>query len=237
MKIAIIDDDIAILRNIRACAEKEITPKDEAEIFIYTRAEDFLQEVEQGHEFDILVSDIELGGMGGMELGRRIQKQKYRIYLVFLTAYSEYAAESYTLEAYQYILKDDMEKRLPMILRQLIDCVKREKRQFRMIGTPTSKEKVYYRDIIYIEKEKEKKYIRYTTVYGIRKERIPLKKLREELTSDEFILVDRGYIINVNHIACMNDNLIIMDNTEKLFVSRSSFKKVKGQINLYRGKL
>ncbi len=72
-----------------------------------------------------------------------------------------------------------------------------------LIGTPTAKERVYYRDIIYVEKEKGSKYICYITEYGIYKERITLKKLSEELTSDEFILVERGYIINVTHIASM----------------------------------
>lgn len=237
MNIAIIDDEAAILDNVRRCVENEITEKDEAELFTYTGAEEFLQVLEKGQEFDILVSDIELAGMSGMELGRRIQKQKLPIYLVYLTAYSEYAAESYTLEAYQYILKEDMEKRLPMILRQLIERVKREKKQFRMIGTPTSKEKIYYRDIIYIEKKKGSKYIQYTTIFSTYTERISLAKVNEELESDEFIMVERGYIINVNHIASMKDNIIRMDNDTEIIVNRANFKKVKEQINLYRGSL
>ncbi len=237
MNIAIIDDEAAILDNVRRCVENEITEKDEAELFTYTGAEEFLQVLEEGQEFDILVSDIELAGMSGMELGRWIQKQKLPIYLVYLTAHSEYAAESYTLEAYQYILKEDMEKRLPMILRQLIERVKREKKQFRMIGTPTSKEKIYYRDIIYIEKKKGSKYIQYTTIFSTYTERIALSKVNEELKSDEFIMVERGYIINVNHIASMKDNIIRMDNDTEIIVNRANFKKVKEQINLYRGSL
>lgn len=237
MNIAIIDDEAALLEHVRECVESEIQPEDEAELFTYTRAEDFLREVRQGEEFDILVSDIEMPEMGGLELGKQLQKEGFRIYLVFLTAYSEYAAESYTLEAYQYILRDDMEIRLPMILRQLIDRVKREKKQFRMIGTPANKERVYYRDILYIEKEKGTKYIRYTTVYGVYKERITLKNLIRELTSDEFILVERAYIINVNHIASMKDATIRMDNDTEIYVSRSNLKRVKEQISLYRGSL
>ena len=175
--------------------------------------------------------------MGGLELGKQIQEKDSGPYLVFLTAYLEYAAESYIIEAYQYILKEDMEKRLPPILRQLIDRVKKEKQQFRMIGTPTSKVRVYYRDMIYIEKEKGSKYICYITEHGIYKERIPLNQLSQELVSDEFILVERRYIINVSHIASMKDGMILMDNEAKIFVNRISFKKIKEQISLYRGNL
>ena len=237
MNIALIDDEAAILGNVRKCVENEIVPQDEVNLFTYTRAKDFLQAMEQGYEFDILVSDIDMPDMGGLELGKRIQEEGGGPYLVFLTAYLEYAAESYIIEAYQYILKEDMEKRLPPILRQLIDRVKKEKQQFRMIGTPTSKVRVYYRDMIYIEKEKGSKYICYITEYGIYKERIPLNQLSQELVSDEFISVERRYIINVSHIASMKDGMILMDNEAKIFVNRISFKKIKEQISLYRGNL
>ncbi len=169
MNIALIDDEIAILEDVRKCVENEILPQDEVNFFVYTRAKDFIQAIEQGDQFDILVSDIDMPDMGGLELGKRLHEEGGGPYLVFLTAYLEYAAESYIIEAYQYILKEDMEKRLPPILRQLIDRVKKEKQQFRMIGTPTSKVRVYYRDIIYIEKEKESKYICYITEHAIYK--------------------------------------------------------------------
>lgn len=237
MNIALIDDEAAILENVRKCVENEIVPQDEVNLSAYTRAEDFLQEMEQGYEFDILVSDIDMPDMGGLELGRRIHEEGGGPYLVFLTAYLEYAAESYIIEAYQYILKEDMEKRLPPILRQLIDRVKKEKKQFRMVGTPTSKVIVYYRDMLYMEKEKGSKYICYITEHGIYKERISLNQLSQELASDEFILVERGYIINVSHIASMKDGMVHMDNGARIFVNRISFKKIKEQISLYRGNL
>ncbi|MCI9154513.1 response regulator [Lachnospiraceae bacterium] len=145
MNIALIDDETTILESVRKCVENEVVPQDEVKLFTYTRAKDFLQEMEQGYKFDILVSDIDMPEMGGLELGKRIQEEGGGPYLVFLTAYLEYAAESYIIEAYQYILKEDMEKRLPPILRQLINRVKMEKQQFRMIGTPTSKVRVYYK--------------------------------------------------------------------------------------------
>lgn len=237
MNIALIDDETAILEDVRKCVENEILPQDEVNLFTYSRAEDFFQKMEQGYEFDILVSDIDMPDMGGLELGKRLHEEGGGPYVVFLTAYLEYAAESYIIEAYQYILKEDMEKRLPPILRQLIDRVKREKKQFRMIGTPTSKVRIYYRDMIYIEKEKGSKYICYITVHGIYKERISLKKLSKELVSDEFILIERGYIINVSHVASMKDAVVQMDNGARIFVNRISFKKIKEQISLYRGNL
>ena len=236
MDIAILDDEEVTLRDIRICVEKEIVTADEVNLFTYTSANEFLKETEAGHEFDILISDILMPEMNGLDMGRRLREQGIRTYLIYLTSYTEYAVDSYRVEAYQYILKEEMERRLPIILRQLINRVKKEKRQFRLIGTPTSKVAVYYRDIIYIEKENRHKYIQYITVGNIYRERITLAQLLRELDSEEFIMVERSCIININHIVSMQKT-ILMDNGKEIIVSRNYFKEVRERIHLYRGKM
>ena len=64
MNIALIDDETAILEDVRKCVENEILPQDEVNLFTYSRAEAFFQKMEQGYEFDILVSDIDMPDMG-----------------------------------------------------------------------------------------------------------------------------------------------------------------------------
>ena len=64
-----------------------------------------------------------------------------------------------------------------------------------------------------------------------------MKQLIVELVSDEFILVERGYIINVTHIASMKNGIIKMDNNTEILVNRTNFKKIQEQISLYRGNL
>ena len=237
IKIAIVDDEKNALDLIHTYVERELLPSDEAEIFTFTKADDLLERLEDGLEIDIVIADVEMPGMNGIELGRRINALQRSIYLIFITAYANYAAESYTIEAYQYILKNDMDKRFSMIFRRLMERVKREKRQYKMIGTPTNKETVYYRDIVYITKAKGAKYVRYITVNGEYTERISLNQAREELESREFLQIERGYIININHIAAIHGNCVYMDNGEQVVISRARLKKVREEINLYRGSL
>lgn len=42
--------------------------------------------------------------------------------------------------------------------------------------------------------------------------------------------IERGYIINVSHIASMKDGMVQMDNGARIFVNRISFKKIKGKV-------
>lgn len=236
MDIAILDDEEAILKDIKICVEKEVSTTDEVNLFTYTSVNEFLKETESGHEFDILISDILMPEMNGLDMGRRLREQGIRTYLIYLTSYTEYAVDSYRVEAYQYILKEEMERRLPRILRKLINLVKKEKLQFRLIGTPTNKVTIYYKDIIYIEKENRHKYIQYVTVHGTYRERITLAQLLKELNSEEFIMVERSCIININHIVSMQKT-ILMDNDKEIIVSRNYFKEVRERIHLYRGKM
>lgn len=237
IKVAIVDDEKNALNVIRIYVEKELLPSDETEIFTFTKAEDLLKRLEERLEIDIVIADVEMPGMNGIELGKRINALHRAIYLVFITAYTNYAAESYMLEAYQYILKSDMERRFSNIFRRLLERVKLEKKRYRMIGTPTSKEMVYYRDIIYITKLKGAKYVRYITRNGEYTERISLSQAMEELNSREFLQIERGYIININHITGVQGTYVYMDNGERVVISRAKLKKVKEAINLYRGSL
>lgn len=234
-KIALLDDDINILNMIKTKIES--LWGDSNEISVFDKPNAFLETVKSGLKYDVLVTDIEMPGISGIEVGKQYLELQPDVYLIFLTSHSHYAAESYTIDAYQYILKDDIEKRLPTVLNKLFKEIKVSNSTYRMIGTPTSKETVLYRNIIYIYKEKGSKYVNYVTTNGTYKERITINQLLTELASEEFVLVERSYIININHISNMLKTTIYMDNGEQIAVSRAHFKNVKEKINIYRGNL
>lgn len=233
--VALLDDDNNFLKIVREKIELELRNSDK--ITIFSDSEKFLAEVKNGTSFDVLISDIEMPKINGIQLGKLCNDLCPDMYLIFLTSFEQYAVESYMVNAYQYIMKRDIETRLPVILRKLLGQIRKEQNKYRMIGTPTNKETVYYRNIIYIFKDKGSKYVNYVTSNEVYKERITISQVLEELESEEFILVERGYIININHIASMSKNNIYMDNGDKIVSSRAHFKNVKEQINIYRGRM
>ena len=235
IKIVIIDDEENILNIVENIVKKAMENK--IEIYTYLSVKKFWTDFEEKMDFDIVISDVEMPEIGGIELGKRIKWKKSDIYLIYLTSYSMYAVQSYEIEAYQYILKENMQYRLPIVLSSLINKFEKDKDKFRFIGSPMNKEKIYYKEIIYMCKEKTSKYVRFVTTRGIYKERITLTQIIKELGSAEFLLTERGYVVNVNHLDGIKENLITMDNGEQIIISRSNLKRVKEQINLYRGRL
>lgn len=241
VKIAVIDDKKEMLDEVCLLLQKTVAAQKDVAICPFESAEDFLDSldsVEEDAEYNLLFSDIDLEGISGLELGRIVKKKCPRMYLVYLTSYSEYAAESYLVEAYQYILKQDMEDRIPGIVNYLIKRIRKETKTYIWIGPETKNQKICCEDIIYINKPKSEKYLRIHTIKGEYKERAAIKEIMERLNKEEFILVDRSNIINMRHIVRADNDVIYLENDVKVLVSRARFTNVREQIcNYLRGKM
>lgn len=102
-----------------------------------------------------------------------------------------------------------------------------------MIGTIGDMKKIYYQNIIYISKEKGAKYIQYVTNEGIYKERITLEQVYKELKSNLFVMVERGYIVNMKHICRVSGNMVFLDNGVQIGISRNRLPEVRKRISEY----
>lgn len=126
-----------------------------------------------------------------------------------------------------------MEKRLPNAIRDAIQLIALEDGKFFTIQTKNRLEKIPYKEIYYIEREGKNVII--TTVAGVSRVRKSLQQVYEELSSEEFIFIDRGYIVNIIHIMQLKDSMAVLKSGTVLPVSRSHLQKVKEQINAYWG--
>lgn len=195
-------------------------------------AEEFLTNVDI-NKANIILCDIEMPGMNGIELGRFVKKDNPDVHLVYLTAYPEYAAESYTVNADQYILKNDMEKRLGEILSQLIKKIRDDQEQYVMIESNYVMYKIYFNQILYITKDKNTKYITIKTKDQEIKKRSSLEAFLQLVNPKQFVVIDRGMAININHIVKMNKNTVYLDNGEEKHVGRLRVGEVKDAINTF----
>lgn len=230
IKIATIEDEENIRQEIVRYIKKGIGSIEGVEVDVYESAEHYLL---VGGRYDLVISDIELPGISGLELGKRIKENNPDVYLVFLTSHSEFASESYIIEAYQYILKKDIEERFSPLIERVVHEIKKGYEEYRWVGTNQRKIKIYYKDIVCIQKIKGSKYAEYITENGKYMERLSMNQILEQIHSNDFILVDRGHAVNVNHIVRVWGNVIQMDNGEEITVSRVQSSQVKEKITAY----
>ena len=234
IEIAIVDDEKELREKAEACVAVLTEGEEGIRVQRFSSGNMFLEKLlNEEYEVDILLCDIEMPDMDGIEVGRRARKLCPQMYLIYLTGHAEYAAESYRICAYQYIMKDDMDKRLPEMLREILQRLKKRKSQYKIFSDGEKLEKVYYRDIISICKEKGQKYIRYTTVKREYRERTTIDVVQNELQSTEFMLIERGVIVNMYHVERICGNVIYLDNGVDYTVSMSRLRKVKEQMTMY----
>jgi len=148
IKIATIEDEENIRQEIVRYIKKGIGSIEGVEVDVYESAERYLL---VGGRYDLVISDIELPGISGLELGKRIKENNPDVYLVFLTSHSEFASESYIIEAYQYILKKDIEERLSPLIERVVHEIKKGYEEYRWVGTNQRKLK-YTIKILYVFK-------------------------------------------------------------------------------------
>ena len=164
------------------------------------------------NKVDFIFLDINMPRLSGMELAVLLPKETK---IVFTTAYSEYAAESYTFQTIDYLLK-------PITLNRFLSSTQKIEAHFNNRQTAdiplSAPEKEYFfvksgktlskirmEDILYFEGEKE--YVRLVTTA----ERIliyrRLKDIQEQLPLP-FIRVHNSYIVNTRQISKIQDNHI-----------------------------
>ncbi len=74
-------------------------------------------------DYQVLFLDISMPGMSGLELGAVIQEMPKRPYIIFVTAYDEYAVSAFEVDAVGYILKPIEQKRLEKAIDKVIKLI------------------------------------------------------------------------------------------------------------------
>ena len=100
-----------------------------------------------------------------------------------------------------------------------LDVYKRQ--EYYIIDKGGIREKVFYKEILYIYKEKKNAV--FVTDDGISTVRSSLNRVMDELHHDGFVYINKGIIINISRIQRMKGLEIMLDNKEQLCI-RDSWK-------------
>lgn len=163
-------------------------------------------------KIDLVFMDINLPGIGGMELTRLLSIQN----VIFTTAYSGFAAESYEANAVDYLVKPFtferfykavMKAKQLMEFRQSPSPVKEFAQDILFLKTGKKIIAVSYADILYIEGSKE--YATLKTVSGNHLAYKRMKELESKLPGN-FVRVHNSFIVNLATISKIEDNHIFI---------------------------
>lgn len=235
LRIAICDDESQYVENHAKVIERVMKECGSVgELSKYTHSDNLLYDITEDQFFyDLILLDVEMPEYTGMELAAKIKPYLPNVKIIFITSHIEYAIDAFELSVFRYVPKNDMEKRLPIAIRDAVKLIELESGKVYTIQTNTRLEKIPYKEIYYIERDG--KNARIVTQSGESKVRKSLQQVYDELASEEFIFVERGCIVNMIHIVQIKDGMAILKNGDNCAISRSHLQPVKEQINAYWG--
>ena len=235
LRIAVCDDEKALTESNKAILEAVLKELGVAgEITTYNDSRNLLYDItEDNFHYDLLLSDIEMPEISGMELAEKIKPFLPDIRIIFITSHIEYAIDAFELSIFRYVPKSDTEKRLPAAIKDAVSLINLEADKNYTIQVKGRFEKIPFRDILFIERDGKNAAI--NTADGVSKVRKSLQAVFDELNSEEFIFIDRGYIVNLIHIMQVKNNTAVLKDGTVLPISRSHLQTVKEQINSYWG--
>ncbi|MDL2282676.1 LytTR family DNA-binding domain-containing protein [Parabacteroides sp. OttesenSCG-928-G06] len=171
-------------------------------------ASEFMKE----HPVDLIFLDVQMPHINGLEFARSIARNTL---IIFTTAYTEYALDSYEVEAIDYLIKPIKFERFQKAVAKAISyhsLLNTEEKEnvgdieadFILVKSERKYHKVCFSDIYFIEGLKD--YV----IIHIEKERIitkmNLKNIHEKLPGKQFFRINKSYIVNLQHIDSFDNN-------------------------------
>ena len=218
IKVAICDDDDRQIKTLK----KMLTEWNSCTIISeYNSAEQFIFNYPDV-SCDLLLLDIEMGDMNGMELAKELRAKGDMLPIIFITGFSQYIGDGYDVEALHYLMKPvDKEK-----LFQVLDRYSCRHRSDSRVILPIGNESVLVAsdDIVYLEAFGKKTQV--TLNDG--KEIFCTCGLSEssEKLGQGFVSCHRSYVVNIGAIRKISRTEITMDSGKKIPISRRSYDSV-----------
>lgn len=142
LKCLLLDDELPGLTYLKMLCEQipevEIVKAFNDPLLLLKEASDL--------KFDLCILDIEMPGMNGLDVARALKGKP----VIFTTAYKEYAAESYDLDAIDYIRKPIQKERLEKALQKACEVLIKpsEEKQFAQFNTNKGKMLLFFKDVM-----------------------------------------------------------------------------------------
>lgn len=133
IKIAFCDDDLSTLNELNILLNQyRVERNRDIEYAAFQSPLELLADIEKGMRFDVLFLDVIMPGENGISAAKEIRQYDNEIKIIFLTSSSEFAVQSYTVNAYFYQLKPIWAESFFRLMDSVIDDCKKSQ-QFSLI--------------------------------------------------------------------------------------------------------
>lgn len=209
MNILICDDISDEAAKLESVIEK--SGFDVSSILLFN-GDDVLYFMESGAKIDLCFLDILMPNMTGIELASRLRYMGYNGDIVFLTTSNEYAAESYRVDAFSYLLKPPNPNCVVDILRKAMEAKLAKDTLGILVVTRSMSRFVLFHELYYAEAMLHKVIFHLTDGSALEATMTFNELIPKLLKDSRFNWCHRSFIVNMDYIkAVVQYDFILSD--------------------------
>lgn len=225
MKIAVCDDEKVFIEKIYRC----LWEQNDCSVECFDSPLTVLQKYREGERYDVLLLDILMEPLNGIELAKKIREYDKKIIIVFLTVTLEYAPAGYEVNAFRYLLKPVAEEKIVSTIKEIREKIRAS--YTIQVRTPECSMIVHAEELHYVEADNKESILYYMDdAITVRRS---LSEMEELLPTRLFFRVHRKYVVNLSRVREFDDRKLTLDCGITLPLSRRRSAEFCMMINKY----
>jgi DNA-binding LytR/AlgR family response regulator len=220
LRIVICDDEPAQVDYLKALVSDWTDGiSQSAEILCFDSAEALLYAWEQQPAMDILLLDVQLTGMDGITLARRLRKMQSACQIIFITAYEQHMAQGYEVEAVHYLIKPVAPEKLNTVLSRALERIQTGPGRL-VFQTQQGLLALPRQETLYLEVFSH--VVELHAQGGVYRLTRPIQALESELGAD-FFRCHRSYLVALWAVRRISRGQLLLTNGKVLPLSRQRY--------------
>ena len=230
MRILICDDDPLFTNELNKAIQSFFKKNHFKcpDICIYSNGEEFLKDTD---EMDLVFLDIEMPGISGISVGKKIKTDYPNAIIFIITSYIEYLDEAMRFHVFRYLSKPLDRQRLFRNLKDALELYFSSNTRI-PIETKEGVCSVSAQDIIFVETASRK-----VIVHTISGDYISIHTMQywlDTLPKSTFFQSHKSFLVNYGHVKSFDHSLIhLYDNQYEAYLTRRKYTQFKEGYLLY----
>ena len=230
-RLAVCEDDDTIREELSSLCQDILTQDSiEHEITAFSSADELEKRLlTENTPFDLLLLDIQMEGMTGMELAQSLRRRGDRVSILFISGCEDYLPEGYGVQPIHFLLKPVSREALADALRTDWRLNHRPKTAALRIGGKTVS--LPLAEIRYIESYNHNIVIHQAS--GDRSYLLSLSEAEKQLPPGQFCRCHNSFIVNLFHIRRVSSRTIYLTDGRNLSIGRRYMEQFQDQFVRY----
>ncbi|MBR5089173.1 MAG: response regulator transcription factor [Ruminiclostridium sp.] len=226
IKIFISDDEPKMLSDISEYVRKTISAGKIAE---FRKSSELLAAL-KNEGCDILLLDIDMPELSGLDIARELSGLSDKPVLIFVTSHDELVYDSLQFHPFGFVRKAYLEKELSTVLGDALKELDGRDRHFHFRSSDGDV-KIKTDEILYFEADGN--YIKLFTANAEYRFRDTVTSLENALSGNGFVRIHKGFLVNQSGVKMINAEECVLENDVRLPVGRSYSENARKQLMRY----